>query len=87
MRRAREVLSLGAFLDREDFAALRAGEMERTSACSRICAPAFCAARARPESTRPGSTVPPGTVRTTRRSPESFQWIGEFLRAGERASS
>src|SRR5205807_473387 len=54
----------------------------RTSACSTICAPASSAALAKPTITLPGSTVPPGTIRATLSSPESFQEMSECFRTG-----
>src|SRR5215472_9933407 len=50
-------------------------------------APAFSAARASPSTTFPGSTAPPGTVRTTLKSPESLQQIGESFAGSERPNS
>src|SRR5215469_553746 len=52
-----------------------------------IRAPAFSAARASPPTTFPGLTAPPGTMRTTLRSPESLQRIGETWAGSERPNS
>src|SRR5438874_9789006 len=52
-----------------------------------MCAPAFSAARASPATTFPGSTAPPGTVRTTFKSPESLQQIGESFAGSARPNS
>src|SRR5215472_1415352 len=50
-------------------------------------APAFSAARASPATTFPGSTTPPGTMRTTFKSPESLQQIGASFAGSERPNS
>ena len=50
---------------------------DSTLACSWIAAPADSAARARPLTSIPGFTDPPGTSPTARRFPSSVQSIGE----------
>src|SRR3984893_9263893 len=62
-------------------------EILSTRAFSKMAAPNRCAACAKPLTSFPGSTVPPGTSFTTPRVPESFHEIGESFSTLVRPSS